>query len=307
VSDTTPAAALLRDGDTVLFIDRKARRYLRRLRAGGTISVRGRPMPCDALIGQPEGLSVVNHRGEPFLVLRPSYAELIPHLPRRAQPIYPKDVGIVLHWGDIGPGMQVIEIGVGPGALTLALLRAIGPTGALASYEIRADFATTARENVARFHGPAPQWTLRLQDACLGLAETGIDRVVVDVPEPWELLEPIAAALRPGGILSCFLPTVMQVKSLADALRDHPAFAHVSTVETLLRDWHVEGRSMRPAHRMVAHTGFLVFARRIPTIDGHTALTALNPYSSESTDVGTARDSQLDDEGGDSEDPLGSH
>lgn len=305
---STPAApaGLLRDGDTVLFIDRKDRRYLRRLRAGGTVAVRGRPLPCDALIGRPEGVSVLNHRGEPFLVLRPSYAELIPSLPRRAQPIYPKDVGVLLLWGDVGPGMQVVEIGTGPGALTLALLRAVGPTGRLTSYEIREDFAGHARDNVARFHGPAPEWTLRVQDAALGLAERDTDRVVVDVPEPWHLLDPIAAALRPGGIVSCFVPTLLQVKSIADALLAHPAFGHVSTVEAFLRDWHVEGRSIRPAHRMVAHTGLLVFARRIPTSDDRT-LTAIDPYSSESIDVGTVRESQSDDEGGDSGDPLGSH
>jgi tRNA (adenine57-N1/adenine58-N1)-methyltransferase len=306
VSTGSAPASLLRDGDTVLFIDRKDRRYLRRLRAGANVSVRGRPMPCDGLIGQPEGISVLNHRGEPFLVLRPSYAELIPSLPRRAQPIYPKDVGVLIHWGDIGPGMQVVEIGTGPAALTLALLRAVGPTGRLTSYEIREDFAAAARENVARFHGPAPEWTIRVQDATLGLAERDADRVVVDVPEPWHLLGQIADALRPGGIVSCFLPTLLQVKSIVDALHEHPAFGHVTTVEAFLRDWHVEGRSIRPAHRMVAHTGLLVFARRMPTIDGR-ALTAIDPYSSESSDVGTARKSQFDDEGGDSGDPLGSH
>lgn len=306
MSTDRSASASLRDGDTVLFIDRKDRRYLRRLRAGASVSVRGRPMPCDGLIGQPEGVTVLNHRGEPFLVLRPSYAELIPSLPRRAQPIYPKDVGVLLQWGDVGPGMRLIEIGTGPGALTLALLRAVGPTGTLTSYELREDHAAATRDNVARFHGAAPNWTVRVQDAAAGLAERDVDRVVVDVPEPWGLLDGIATALRPGGILSCFLPTLLQVKSLADALHEHPAYGHVATLEAFLREWHVEGRSLRPAHRMVAHTGLLVFARRLPTTDGRT-LTAIDPYSSESVDVGTARESQFDDEGGDSEDPLGTH
>lgn len=298
------AKAQLRDGDTVLFVDDRERRYLRRLRAGGTVGVRGRPMPCDALIGQPEGLTVVNERGERFLILRPSYAELIPSLPRRAQPIYPKDVGILIHWGDIGPGMHVVEIGTGPAALTLGLLRAVGPTGRLTSYEVRDDFAQMARDNVARFHGEAPTWTIRVHDATDGLLERDVDRVVVDVPEPWTLLPAIAEALRPGGILSCFLPTILQVKSLADALEDHPGFGHVATVETLLREWHVAGRSIRPAHRMVAHTGLLIFARRVPTVDGQT-LTARNPYSSPSPDPRTGEKSHGDDEGGDSGSSLG--
>jgi tRNA (adenine57-N1/adenine58-N1)-methyltransferase len=242
---TAPGA--LRDGDTVLLVDRKDRTYLRRLRAGGNIAVRGRPMPCDALIGQPEGITVKNHRGEPFLVLRPSYAELVPSLPRRAQPIYPKDVGPLLLWGDIGPGMRVTEIGTGPAALTLALLRAVGRGGALFSYEIREDFAAMARENVARFHGPAPQWTLHVQDATLGLQESEVDRVVIDLPEPWLVLDVVAAALRPGGIVSCFLPTLLQVKATVDALRERAEFGWVSTLEAFLRDWHVQGRSIRPA------------------------------------------------------------
>jgi len=263
-------------------------------------------MPCDRLIGLPEGVSVVNEHGERFLLLRPSYAELIPNLPRRAQPIYPKDVGVVLHWGDVGPGMRVIEIGTGPAALTLALLRAVGPTGRLTSYEIREDFADMARSNVERFHGPAPEWTIRVQDAAAGLTERDVDRVVVDVPEPWHLLDAIAEALRPGGIVSCFLPTILQVKSLADALALHPAFGHVTTIETLLRDWHVEGRSIRPSHRMVAHTGLLVFARRLPTSDGN-SLTPINPYSTESIDDGTQSELHRDDEDGDSGDSLDPH
>src|SRR6185503_12127998 len=124
-----------------------------------------------SLIGTPEGSTLRTARGETFLVLRPTYAELIPNLPRRAQPIYPKDVGIVLLWGDIAPGMRVIEIGVGPGALTLALLRAVGPTGELASYEIREDFAARAQDNVARFHGPAPNWAITTAAASAGFME----------------------------------------------------------------------------------------------------------------------------------------
>ena len=179
-------------------------------------------------------------------MLRPTYAQLIPRLPRQAQPIYPKDVGPLLLWGDIGPGHRVVEIGTGPAALTLALLRAVGPTGQLVSYEVREDFAAIARDNVARHHGPAPNWTLRVADACAGIVERGVDRAVVDLAEPWQLLDHLAAALRPGGVLTAFVPTVLQVKEHVDALRAHERFDAVEALETLLRFWHVSGRSVRP-------------------------------------------------------------
>jgi tRNA (adenine57-N1/adenine58-N1)-methyltransferase len=291
--------AQLRDGDAILLMDRKRRTYMRTLRAGARLALRGRPIPCDSVIGLDEGVTITDDRGERFLVVRPTYAQLVPQLPRRAQPIYPKDVGLLLAWGDIGPGMHVIEIGVGAGALTLGLLRAVGPTGRLTSYEVRADFAEDARRNVARHHGDAPGWTVHVGDATAGLAERDVDRVTVDLAEPWTLLDQIAVSLRCGGVLSCFLPTILQVKSLVDALDAHPLFGMVTTLESLLREWDVKGRSIRPAHRMVAHTGLLVFARRLPAQHA-TELTPADPYSPEvAPDVATI-ESVLDDESGDS-------
>jgi tRNA A58 N-methylase Trm61 len=154
--DPAAAPGVLRDRDAVVVIDRKQRSYLRTLRQGRVITVRGNAVPCDEIIGRPEGSVITSARGERLLVLRPTYAQLIPSLPRQAQPIYPKDVGHILLWGDIAAGMRVVEVGVGPGAVTLALIRAVGPTGTLASYELREDFAARARDNVARFHGDAP-------------------------------------------------------------------------------------------------------------------------------------------------------
>jgi len=268
LADDAAPTAVLRDQEPVVLIDRKERVYLRVLRRGGRISVRGNALACDALIGLPEGSRVESLTGEPLLLLRPTYAQLIPSLPRQAQPIYPKDVGPILLWGDIAPGMHVIEVGTGPGALTLALLRAVGPTGRLVSYEAREDFAAATRDNVARFHGPAPNWTLRVGDAFAGLGERDVDRLVIDLAEPWRLLDAAALALRPGAVVTAFVPTALQVKQAVDGFRAHGLFGAVETLETLVRFWHVRERSVRPEHRMVAHTGFLVFARRLASVGG---------------------------------------
>lgn len=255
--------ALLRPGDAVLLIDRKEREYLRILRPGTPIHLRGGVIDADALIGAPEGQRVRNSGGEAFLVLRPTYAQLVPNLPRAAQVIYPKDVGPILLWGDIFPGATVIEVGAGPGALTLALLRAVGPAGRVITYEIREDFVEMARRNVERFFGPAPAWTLRHADARAGFVERDVDRLTCDMPEPWTVLAAAADALRPGGVFLAWVPTVLQVKQTVDALRDREDFAGVTVFETLQRHWHVQGHSVRPVHRMVAHTGFLIAARRL--------------------------------------------
>lgn len=298
--EPTPGAAALADRDAVLFIDRKDRTYLRTLKRGGRVNVRGMPIACDLLIGRPEGCTVDTPTGERLLVLRPTYAQLIPSLPRQAQPIYPKDVGPIILWTGIQPGDTVLEIGTGPAALTLALLDAVGETGRLVSYELREDFAEMARENVARYHGPAPQWTVRVQDALAGLVERDVDRMVVDLAEPWQLLPQAAEALRPGGSFTGFVPTALQVKSLVDALRADGRFGAVEALETMLRHWHVSGRSLRPEHRMVAHTGFLVFARRLADdANLRSELTPRDPYGTDVRDGRTrAAGPARDDEGG---------
>ncbi len=298
----------LRDREPVILLDRKGRSYLRTLKQGGRVSIRGAPIACDDVIGHPEGRSVTTASGERVLVLRPTYAQLIPSLPRQAQPIYPKDVGPLLLWGDICPGQLVVEVGTGPAAVTLALLRAVGPTGTLVSYELREDFAVIARDNVGRFHGPAPNWTLRQGDAFAGIAERDVDRMVVDLAEPWRLLPQAADALRPGAVLTAFVPTVLQVKQHADALAADARYGAVEVFETLQRFWHVGARSLRPEHRMVAHTGFLVVARRLADIeacDGRSELTPSGPYSTEESD-GYPRiaGSTHDDEGGDPPEDL---
>ena len=253
----------LGEGEAVIFYDRKEREYLKRLERGKKISIRGGTIAVEEIIGQEEGFIVRSSMSEPFLVLRPTLAQLIPNLPRQAQVIYPKDIGTILIWADIFPGAKVVEAGVGPGALTVALLRAIGPQGHLCSYEIREDFAKLARDNISHYYGPASHWTLKVEDITLHLEETDVDRILLDLPEPWHIIERAWGALRPGGILLSYLPTIIQVKSLVDALREHNGFACIEIMESLMRYWHIKGLSVRPQHRMVAHTGFITVARRV--------------------------------------------
>jgi len=256
----------LQPGEDVLLIDGKSREYLRKLKPGTSIHLRSGNFTMDDLIGLPDASVVRNSGGEAFLVLRPTYASLIPHLPRKAQVIYPKDVGLILLWGDIRPAARVLEAGTGPGALTMALLRAIGPSGHLYSYELRQDFAEMARGNVERFFGAAPNWTLRLADIRDGIQDQDLDRVIIDLPEPWHVLPEAWRALRPGGVLVAYVPTVLQVKHVVDRARLE-GFANVEAMESLVRNWHIEGQSIRPEHRMVAHTGFVITARRLAVFD----------------------------------------
>jgi tRNA (adenine57-N1/adenine58-N1)-methyltransferase catalytic subunit len=251
----------LQENDAVLLIDRKGRRYLKILRRGTKIEIRGM-LNAETLWGL-EGSRVKFSSGENYLVLRPTYADLIPHLPRAAQVIYPKDTGPLLIWGDVYPGATVIEGGIGAGALTMALLRAIGPAGHLISYEIREDFAAAARRNVATFFGEAPNWTLKLRDLYEGFDETDVDRLFLDLPEPGRAMEVVARALRPGGVAVSYVPTAMQLKDTVEALQYSGNFAEIESFETLMRHWQVKGLSVRPVHRMVAHSAFIIIARRL--------------------------------------------
>jgi tRNA (adenine57-N1/adenine58-N1)-methyltransferase len=260
--DPRPGAGeVLRAGEVVLLIDTKGREYLRQIRQR-RFSFSGGEIDLASLEGLPDGSTVRASLGQNLLVFRPTYARLIPHLPRQAQLIYPKDAASILVWGDIYPGARVVESGVGPGALTMALLRAIGPTGSLVSIDRRDDHVAMARRNVADFYGDAPNWRTVVAEARDGVATEPADRVILDVPEPGPVIAAAADALRPGGILVCYLPTTGQLQELGDALRAEPRFAATQTFETLQRGWHVAANSVRPDHRMVAHTGFVTTAWR---------------------------------------------
>ncbi len=249
----------------MLLIDRRRRRYLITLRRGGTSDLRGGKVAHDDLLDREEGGAIRSTRGERFLAVRPSLAEFVLEMPRGAQVIYPKDLGAILLAADIFPGARVLEAGTGSGALTMTLLRGVGPAGRVVSYEIREDFARTAERNIQRFIGATDSLVSRRQDIYEGVAaeDLPLDRMLLDVPEPWRVVPHAAAALAPGGTFLAYVPTVPQAVQTTETLRASGVFALVETMEVLLRPWNIEGRSVRPAHRMVAHTGFLITARRI--------------------------------------------
>ena len=211
----------------------------------------------DDVIGAEEGSQILTTTGRRFLALRPTLADVVLKMPRGAQVIYPKDLGAILLAADVGPGMRVLEAGVGSGALSMTLLRA----GArVAGYEIRPDFARRARANVLEWLGPDVRYEVVERDVYEGIEEAGFDRIALDLPEPWRVIPHAEKALRPGGILLSYLPTINQVATLRAAMV-HSRFAMAESSEVLRRTWHVEERSVRPDHRMVAHTGFLTTAR----------------------------------------------
>jgi tRNA (adenine57-N1/adenine58-N1)-methyltransferase catalytic subunit len=255
----------LKENDAVIFIDRKGRRYLKTIRAGKKIFIRGE-LSGEQLFGVEEGSRIKFSTGEAYLVLRPTYADLIPLLPRQSQVIYPKDTGPLLVWGDVFPGATVIEGGTGAGALTIALLRAVGATGRVISYELREDFADAARRNVAAFFGDAPNWTLKVRDLYTGFDETGVDRMFLDLAEPGRALEVASAALRPGAVLVCYVPTAVQLKDTCDALQARGDFAEIESFETMLRHWQVKGLSVRPHFRMIAHSAFIIVSRKLAEV-----------------------------------------
>ncbi|WP_395639986.1 tRNA (adenine-N1)-methyltransferase [Pseudolysinimonas sp.] len=218
------------------------------------------------IVGQPEGSVLAASNGDTYLALRPLLVDYVMSMPRGAAIIYPKDAAQIIGLADIHPGATVVEAGVGSGALSIWLLRAIGPTGKLLSFERREEFADIARGNVAGFFGELPpNWEVALGDLADELPIRGIqaDRVILDMLAPWECLPAVSAALAPGGVLLCYVATVTQLSRTAEAIRASGLYTQPDSSETIIRGWHVEGLAVRPDHRMVGHTGFLLTARRL--------------------------------------------
>ena len=258
----------LGDGELVVLRDERGRRSLIELRDGATWHSHAGALEHDRIIGAPEGISVPTAKGTEIIVLRPTREDFILKMQRGAQIVYPKDQAMIVALADIRPGMHVVEAGAGSGALTLALLDAVGPDGTVHSVERREDHATDARRNVERFRsGAVDNWSLEVADVAEVLGARTAHRVILDLPEPWHVIDAAALALAPGGIVLTYLPSVPQVMQVTEALWGHGAFSDVATSETLVRGWDVDGMAVRPAHRMVAHTAFLTRARRVPTRD----------------------------------------
>ena len=253
----------LEAGEVVQLIDNKNRRYLVTLESGGEFHSHAGLVAHDDVIGRPEGRILKSSRGGTYRVFRPTLSEFVLKMPRGAQVIYPKDLGPLLMIADIGPGVRVLESGVGSGALSMAMLRA----GAeIVGYELREDFAGRATHNGERMLGAEAlsRYRVELRDAYDGIDETDLDRVVLDLPEPWQVVPHAASALRPGGILAAYTPSIVQVGQVRDALVQN-GFDLLETVEIMQRGWHIEGNAVRPDHRMVGHTGFLTSARLLST------------------------------------------
>ncbi|WP_159622431.1 tRNA (adenine-N1)-methyltransferase [Ruania rhizosphaerae] len=257
-----------RSGDKVQLTDPKGRLTTITLTEGGVYHTHRGSFRHDELIGAPEGTVVSTTAGIEYLALRPLLADFVLSMPRGAAVIYPKDAGQIVTQADIFPGARVVEAGVGSGALSLSLLRAVGDSGSLLSVERREDFAEIARGNIEDFFGrPHPAWTLRIGDLADVLPEAvepgSVDRIILDMLAPWENLDAVAHALTPGGVLLAYVATATQLSRFAEDAKADGRFTEPLAWESMVRGWHLEGLAVRPEHRMIGHTGFLVTTRRM--------------------------------------------
>ncbi|MDH3397531.1 MAG: tRNA (adenine-N1)-methyltransferase [Acidimicrobiia bacterium] len=251
-------------GDDCLLIDAKGKYYLIRLTEGGNFHSHLGRLPHVDIIGIQEGSSVVSEKGSRLVVLRPRFFDYILKMKRGAQVVYPKDIGPILVYADIAPGSLVLEAGTGSGALTMALVRGVGPDGRVVSVERRSDHAEHAHQAIERYFGTIPSnLELRVGNVEEMVAGVQPDRIVLDLPQPWDIVEAAVDSLQGGGVFCSYVPTVPQMQQTVETLQASGAFIELMSFETFLRTWNVEGRSVRPDHRMVGHTGFITVARKI--------------------------------------------
>ena len=263
--------SLLAEGEWVRLTDAKGRRHNVCLEAGREFSTKKGQLRHDDMIGQPEGTVLISSLGGQYQVFRPLLSEYVVSMPRGAAIIYPKDAAHIVTMADVFPGARVVEAGVGSGALTLYLLRAVGPDGHLTSYEIREEFADTARRNVEQLVGADhPNWTLTVGDLRETIVETDIDRLILDMVDPWTCVPLAAERLAPGGVLVAYVATTTQLSLFVETVRADGGFTEPHAWETSMRDWHLEGLAVRPVHSNAGHTAFLVTTRRMAP--GHRAL-----------------------------------
>lgn len=257
-----------RAGERVQLTGPKGRLNTITLRAGAVFGTHRGDIKHDDIIGKPDGSVITNQAGVEYLALRPLLTDFVLSMPRGAAIVYPKDAASIVTMGDIFPGARVVEAGVGSGALSMYLLRAVGESGSLTSFERRAEFSEIAKANVETQFGYVPDnWSIQLgslQDELLTVVEPGsIDRVVLDMLAPWECIDAVSEALAPGGVLICYVATVTQLSRVAEEIKATGNYADPEAFESLVRGWHLQGLAVRPEHRMGGHTGFLLTARRL--------------------------------------------
>ncbi len=252
-------------GDLVQLTDTRGRHHTITLYSGAVFHSHKGAVTHDDLIGQPEGCTVTSAGGMTYLALRPILEDYVLSMGRKAAIIYPKDAFAIVGLAGIQPGSQVLEAGAGSGALTCFLLNAVGPTGSVSSVEIRPEFAEIAKRNVEKwFGGPPANWSLQIGDlADSDAGESDIDAVILDMLAPWECLDAVAAQLRPGGRLVTYVATTTQLSRWVETLRADGRWTEPRATESLVRTWHLEGLAVRPDHRMIGHTAFLVVTRRL--------------------------------------------
>ena len=254
----------LQPGEWIRLTDTKGRRHNIQLVEGKQFFTNRGSIDHDDLIGRPEGFSITSSAGGEYLVFRPLLNEFVVSMPRQAAVVYPKDAAQIVAMADVFPGARVVEAGVGSGALTCYLLRAVGPAGLVSSYERRQEFADQAVANVDQyFDGRHPAWKLTVGDLVESLDDEDVDRVILDMLAPWECVDRVADVLTPGGLVCAYVATTTQLGKTVETLRAHGGFTEPQPWESLVRDWHVEGLAVRPGHKMIGHTGFLVTARRM--------------------------------------------